>query len=103
MDRLACDVAGRAKLFENLEAKNQSPVEKSATLLKLTMGGFFTHGALSARARDIILSYLATPGFLTGYFAAQSGADNETAMAGLMADLDKAGINAETGLKSIAA
>ncbi len=103
MDRLACDVAGRAKLFENLEAKNQSPVEKSATLLKLTMGGFFTHGALSARARDIILSYLATPGFLTGYFAAQSGGDNETAMAGLMADLDKAGINAETGLKSIAA
>ena len=103
MDRLACDVAGRAKLFENLEAKNQSPVEKSATLLKLTMGGFFTHGALSARARDIILSYLATPGFLTGYFAAQGTADNETAMAGLMSDLDKVGINAETGLKSIAA
>jgi hypothetical protein len=103
MDRLACDVAGRAKLFENLEAKNQNPVEKAATLLKLTMGGFFTEGALSGRARSIILSCLATPGFLTGYFASQAAPDTEAAMAGLMADLDKAGITAETGLKSIAA
>lgn len=103
MDRLACDVAGRAKLFENLVAKNQSPVEKATTLLKLTVGGFFTEGALSGRARDVILSCLATPGFLTGYFAHQAGTDTEAAMAGLMADLDKAGITAETGLKSIAA
>ena len=103
MDRLACDVAGRAKLFENLGAKNQSPVEKATTLLKLTVGGFFTEGALSGRARDVILSCLATPGFLTGYFAHQAGTDTEAAMAGLMADLDKAGITAETGLKSIAA
>lgn len=103
MDKLACDVAARAKLFENLEAKNQSAVEKATTLLKLTMGGFFTQGALSGRARDIILSCLATPGFLTGYFANHATADTETAMSGLMADLDKAGITAETGLKSIAA
>jgi hypothetical protein len=103
MDRLACDMAGRAKLFENLQARNQSPVEKAATLLKLTMGGFFTEGALSGRAREIILSCLATPGFLTGYFAGKPDADSETAMAGLMEDLGKAGITAETGLKSIAA
>ena len=32
MDRLACDVAGRAKLFENLEAKNQNHVAKATTL-----------------------------------------------------------------------
>jgi hypothetical protein len=103
MDRLACEIAARAKLFENLEAKPQSHVEKAQTLLKLTMGGFFTEGALSAKARDIILSCLATPGFLTGYFAHQNGTDTETAMAGLMTDLNKAGITAETGLKSIAA
>jgi hypothetical protein len=103
MDRLGCDMTARAKLFENLEAKNQSHVEKAATLLKLTMGGFFTEGTMSARARDIILSCLATPGFLTGYVASQSGADIEAAMAGLMTDLNKAGITAETGLKAIAA
>jgi hypothetical protein len=103
IDRLACDVAGRAKLFENLEAKNQNHVVKALTLLKLAMGGFFTEGALSTRAREIILHCLATPGFLSGYFAGQRGVDNDTAMVALMADLGKAGITAETGLKSIAA
>ena len=103
MDRLAYDVAGRAKLFENLEAKNQNPVAKATTLLKLAMGGFFTEGTLAARAREIILGCLATPGFLAGYFAGRQNGDNEAAMAALMADLGKAGINAETGLKSIAA
>jgi hypothetical protein len=103
IDRLACEVASRAKLFENLLAKNQSPVEKSATLLKLTMGGFFTEGALAGKARDIILSCLATPGFLATYLAGKPGTDSEIAVAGLIGDLGKAGIPAETGLKSIAA
>ncbi len=55
----------------------------------------------------MILGYLATPGFLAGYFAGQpktdAELDTEKAMAALMADLGKAGITAETGLKSIAA
>jgi hypothetical protein len=103
MDKLACDVAGRAKLFENLQARNHSPVEKTATLLKLAMGGFFTEGALAGKAREIILSCLSTPGFLAGYLAGKPGTDSEMAMAGLIEDLGKAGIAAETGLKSIAA
>lgn len=103
MDKLACDVAGRAKLFENLQARNHSPVEKAATLLKLAVGGFFTEGALAGRAREIILSCLSTPGFLAGYLAGKPGTDSEMAMAGLIEDLGKAGIAAETGLKSIAA
>jgi hypothetical protein len=103
MDRLACDVAARAKLFENLAAKNPNHVARATTLLKLVMGGFFTEGALSGRAREVIVSCLSTPGFLTGYLAGQQGTDNDAAMAALMADLGKAGITAETGLKSIAA
>jgi hypothetical protein len=103
MDKLACDVAGRAKLFENLQARNHSPVEKAATLLKLAVGGFFTEGALAGRAREIILSCLSTPGFLAGYLAGKPGTDSEMAMAGLIEDLGKAGIAAETGLKSVAA
>jgi hypothetical protein len=102
MDRLACDVAARAKLFENLEARNRGPVEKSSTLLKLAIGGFFTEGALAGKARESILACMAMPGFLTGYIA-QTGTNTEAAMATLMADLEKAGITAETGLKSIAA
>jgi hypothetical protein len=103
MDKLASDVAGRAKLYENLQARNHSPVEKTATLLKLAMGGFFTEGALAGKAREIILSCLSTPGFLAGYLAGKPGTDSEMAMAGLIEDLGKAGIAAETGLKSIAA
>jgi hypothetical protein len=106
MDRIAFAAASAARLFENLDARSTNHVEKAITLLKLTLGGFFTEGMLSARAREMILGYLATPGFLSGYFASQpksEGGGTEEAMASLMADLNKAGITAETGLKSIAA
>jgi hypothetical protein len=107
MDRIAFNAANAAKLFEGIEARNISHVEKATTLLKLTLGGFLTEGMLSARAREMILGYLAMPGFLAGYFAGQpkteDAPDTEKSMAALMADLEKAGITAETGLKSIAA
>ena len=107
MDRLACDMVARAKLFEMLDAKNPSPVEKAIALLKLTMGGFFTEGQLSNQARDMILNHLATPGFLAGYFGSlpktNGVADTDGAMKELMENLTKIGITAETGLKTIAA
>jgi len=105
IDRLACNAAASAKLFEGLDARTSNHVEKATTLLKLTLGGFFTEGLLLARAQEIILGYLATPGFLAGYFASlpKTDGDIDKAMAALIADLDKAGITAETGLRSIAA
>ncbi len=105
MDKLANDVVDRAKLLETLEAKTTNPVEKAQTLLKLSMGGFFTDGALSARVREMILNHLATPGFLAGYFAIarETTPDTQKAMAELMENLGKAGITADTGLKTIAA
>jgi hypothetical protein len=105
MDRLAVAMAANAKLFEGLDARTPNHVEKANTLLKLVLGGFFTEGLLMSRARDMILGYLATPGFLAGYFASQPKTDGDTdkAMAALIGDLDKAGITAETGLRSIAA
>ena len=73
MDRLACDVAARAKLFESLEAKSQNHVEKAATLAETDDGWHSSPKARCRdRAREIILAYLATPGFLTGYFAGQT-------------------------------
>ena len=107
MDRIALNAATAAKLFESIEARSPNHVEKAQTLLKLSLGGFFTDGALAGKARDMILGYLSTPGFLAGYFAGQpktgDAPDTEKAMASLMTDLGKAGITAETGLKSIAA
>ncbi|HEY0267382.1 MAG TPA: hypothetical protein VGC16_11555 [Rhizomicrobium sp.] len=104
LDALAVQVEARGKLFESIEARSSSPVEKAQTLLKLATGGVLTEGALSGRARELILGYLSRPGFLTGYIA-QAGAapDSEKIMAELIGTLGKAGITAETGLKTIAA
>jgi hypothetical protein len=97
----------RGRLFESIEARTSNPVEKTQTLLKLATGGILTEGQLSNRARELILGYMSKPGFLTGYMAAQAkdGAapDSEKIMAELVETLGKAGITAETGLKSIAA
>ena len=104
IDKIAFAAAAAAKLFESIETRATSPVDKATTLLKLSLSGVFTEGALAAKAREMILGCLATPGFLAGYLANQpQTGDNDTAMTALMADLSKAGITAETGLKSIAA
>ena len=112
MDHLAVLMEARGKLFESIEARNTTAVEKTQTLLKLATGGILTEGALATRARELILAHLSRPGFLTGYMAAQTRdaqakdapvPDSEKMMAELMETLGKAGITAETGLKSIAA
>jgi len=107
MDLLATQMEARGKLFESIDARSASPVEKAQTLLRLATGGILTEGMLSAKARDLILSYLSRPGFLTSYMASQAkngeAPDGEKVMAELVETLGKAGITAETGLKSIAA
>ncbi|MBA2589645.1 MAG: hypothetical protein H0U98_13600 [Alphaproteobacteria bacterium] len=107
MDSLAVQMEARGKLFDSIEARTSNPVEKTQTLLKLATGGILTEGQLSTKARELILGHMSRPGFLTGYMAAQAkdGAapDREKIMAELVETLGKAGITAETGLKSIAA
>jgi hypothetical protein len=108
LDKIATEAEARAKLLESIEAKSPSNVDKAVTILKLCVGGTFTEGRLSARARELIIGHLGQPGFLTGYIAhmaknGQTAANPDTAMAELMGTLGKAGITAETGLKSIAA
>jgi hypothetical protein len=107
LDRIACLVEGRAKLFESIEAKPTTPVDKAITILKLCNSGVLTEGKLSNHARELILGYMGKPGFLTTYIAhtAQDGEklSADEAMAELMQTLGKAGIGPEIGLKSIAA
>jgi hypothetical protein len=107
MDALAVQMEARGKLFETIEGRDTNHVEKAQTLLRLATGGILTEGALSARARELILAHLSRPGFLAGYMASQTKDGNvpngETLMAELIETLGKAGITAETGLKSIAA
>jgi hypothetical protein len=107
LDALAVQVEARGKLFESVEARSPSHVEKAQTLLRLATTGIFTEGRLAEAARARILSYLGRPGFLSGYMTA-TRKDGETpnaekVMAELVTVLGKIGITAETGLKSIAA
>ena len=75
--------------------------------MRLCVEGMVTEGRLSTKARAIVIASLAQPGFLTGYVTHVSqGAQRataETAMNELLQTLEKAGITAETGLRSIAA
>ena len=107
LDKTACEVESRAKFLEAIEAKPIGHVEKAVGILRLVTGNVFTEGNLAAKARTLILSHLSQPGFMTGYVAfnakGEAHADSDTAMAGLIGALEKAGITAETGLKSIAA
>ena len=111
LDKLANDVELRAKVFESISGKMPNAVDRALKILSLLTGGVFTEGRLSTRAREIILGCLGSPGFLTGYVAHMGRIEPQDAekltadkaMAELIEKLGKAGITAETGLKSIAA
>jgi hypothetical protein len=107
IDSMAVQMEARGKLFESIQARPTTALDKAQTLLKLMVGGMLTEGALANKARALILGHLSQPGFLTSYMAAQAKdggtPDSEKLMTELVETLVKAGINAETGLKSIAA
>lgn len=107
LDALAVQVETRARLFDSIAARTAGPVETAQTLLKLSATGIFTEGRLGEAARARILGCLSKPGFLSGYREAARKDGNapaaEDAMAELLARLAAAGIDAEAGLKSIAA
>ncbi len=105
LDRIACEAEGRAKLFETIEAKSASHVDKAIALLRLSTRGVLTEGRLAARARAMVLRQIGQPGFLTGYVAhvARDTGSAQTAAAELVQTLEKVGIGQETGLKTIAA
>ncbi len=107
LDREAYEIAARARLLESILANAATPAERVAALLTLCTGAYLTEGKLSVRVRELLLAQLSTPGFLTGYTAQRTLAsekpDAQSAMSELVFALAKAGISAETGLKSIAA
>ncbi|HWA88417.1 MAG TPA: hypothetical protein VG889_00165 [Rhizomicrobium sp.] len=102
LDRIASDIEIQNKLFASIVARTPNAVDCAQTLLKLCAGGLLTEGRLAARGRELVIAQLGKPGFLTGYVA-QTGHNAEAAVAELTQKLGKAGISAETGLRSIAA
>jgi hypothetical protein len=102
LDRIASDIETQSRLFASIVSRTPNPVDCAQTLLKLCTGGLLTEGRLASRGRELVIAQLSKPGFLTGYVT-QTGYNAETAVAELTRSLGKAGISAETGLKSIAA
>ncbi|HTT98755.1 MAG TPA: hypothetical protein VMF58_11950 [Rhizomicrobium sp.] len=106
-DKTASEVEKRAKLLDSIVTNGTSAVDRASKLLKFCTGGYLTEGALASHARDLVLAQLQQPGFLTSYTAqckqAGSPPNAEIAVAELVGALDKAGISAEVGLRSIAA
>ncbi|HTQ13130.1 MAG TPA: hypothetical protein VMH86_04575 [Rhizomicrobium sp.] len=105
LDAMAAEIEARARLLEAVEAKAASHVDKAIAILKLCMAGLFTEGVLSTRARALVLRHIGQPGFLTGYIALQkqNNLTTEAATSELVRNLEKLGINQDTGLKTLAA
>ena len=105
LDHAACEAEARAKLLDAVELKAANNVDKALAILKLSLAGLFTEGQLSARARAMVLRHIGQPGFLTGYVALQkqNNQSAEIATGELVRNLEKIGINQDTGLKTIAA
>ncbi|GAA0581342.1 hypothetical protein [Rhizomicrobium electricum] len=92
-DSVAYDLTVQTKLFETIEARSPNPVEKVLTLLKLSEAGTFTEGRLSQKVRDLVIGYMATPGFLAAYIK-YAKADPAGAMSELTQRTAKIGLSA---------
>ncbi|HVZ68996.1 MAG TPA: hypothetical protein VG891_06000 [Rhizomicrobium sp.] len=109
LDKFACRIEAQTRLFDNIEDRSASPVEKALSVLKLFGSNILTEGKMSERGRQIVLGCLGKKGFLTDYTAQLPPAADgtrpsaEAAMSDLTETLKKAGITPETGLRSIAA
>jgi hypothetical protein len=107
LDKTAVSVETKGRLFESIDKRNASPAEKAFTLIKLLASRSLTSPRLTGKAREMVIGYLAKPGFLTGYAAqiSQNGAapSRDTMVADLIHTLERAGITPQTGLKNIAA
>jgi hypothetical protein len=107
LDKVASETEARARILDTIVTKATSHVDKVVTVLRLCTGGLLTEGQLSAKAKAIILSHLAKPGFIGDYTAHLArGADAppaDKAKSDLLEALQKAGIKPDELPRTIAA
>jgi hypothetical protein len=101
-DAVAFALARDTKLFETIEARPGSAVEKALALLQLCEDHTFTEGRLSEKVRDAIVGYMASPGFLAGYTERSRGT-KENALAELTQRVSKIGLTPQNVRELIAA
>ena len=71
LDAVAKAIEERARLFASLETRLPNPVQRAQALLKLCGARALTQGELSAKARRIMMTLMAAPGFFSAYVARQ--------------------------------
>lgn len=108
LDTVALGIEDRAKLLATIEAKSPNNVERARAILKLCVAQIFTQGELNTKARRILLTSLAKPGFLASYVSqaqAEAGAafNSENAVAELTGQLASAGISPDEMRRVLAA
>ena len=108
LDGVAQRIETRAKFFASIEARITNPIERTQTLLKLCAAGIFTQGDLMMKARRLLISSLAKPGFLTTYIAQleqerRTGVNRDQVLADLATQLEGVGISPEDAMRALAA
>ncbi len=108
LDKVAQRIDERARFLASIEAKSSNPIERVETLLKLCIAGVFTQGDLMTKARRILMTCLAKPGFMLTYVAQlererSGGIDYDKVLAELAGQLEKIGIPLEEAMRALAA
>jgi hypothetical protein len=108
LDAVAQRIEERAKFLASIEARMPNPIERAQTLLKLCAAGVFTQGDLIMKARRLLMSSLAKPGFLDSYLAQlkqerRTEVDRDSALGELAGQLEGIGIAPEDALRALAA
>jgi hypothetical protein len=108
LDVAAVRIEDRTKFFASLEARVPNTVDRVQMLMKLCSAGVFTQGELMAKARRVLLSFVAKPGFLKSYIRQmetekRAAVDRDTVLSELAATLASVGVPPDDALRALAA
>ena len=108
LDRVALRIDERVRFLASIEARTGNPIERVEALLKLCNAGVFTQGELMIKARRLLMTCLAKPGFRLLYIAERqrerSGdLDHDQILTELASRLEKIGIPLHEAMRALAA
>lgn len=104
LDAVAKTIEERARLLASLETRFADPVERVQALLKLSGAGALPQGDVQTKARKLMMTALASPGFFSSYAKKQeqegiSDISSDKILQELTAGLRGFGINYEEALR----
>src|SRR6266567_3001107 len=108
LDKVALRIDERSRFLSSIEARVANPNERMDMIFKLCAAGVFTQGALTTKARQLLMGCLAKPGFLLSYIAQleqvrSGGVTQDEALTELASQLEKIGIAQADAMRALAA